>query len=132
MRISKGVGWRGVQPEWCMMVLLAALQAVGVRANDANSTGTIEAFGPIANWHVLDARIRRTGGVCNHDGFFTETTKPKAAPVSNCMLPYTRWLDYCTVSFLVPDVTARTNFLAVYRQLAALTEADVAPKREML
>lgn len=29
-------------------------------------------------------------------------------------------------------MTARTNFLAVYRQLAALTEADVAPKREML
>ena len=45
---------------------------------------SIATLGPIANWHVLDARLRRTGGVCNHDGFFTENTAPKAAPVSNC------------------------------------------------
>jgi len=48
------------------------------------------------------------------------------------MLPYTRWLDYCTVAYLVSEPAAKKNFMPVYHKLAALTEADVAPKREML
>ena len=34
--ISNGVGWRGVQPEWCMMVLLAACTALAPTVRHAS------------------------------------------------------------------------------------------------
>ena len=40
MRISKGVGWRGVQPEWCMMVpLVPAGTALALTVRRARSHG---------------------------------------------------------------------------------------------
>lgn len=47
-------------------------------------------------------------------------------------LPYTTWLDYCSIAFLVGEATARTDLASVLTKLAAVSEAEAAAKHEAL
>ena len=48
------------------------------------------------------------------------------------MLPYTRWLNYCDVAYLVSDDTARTRFGNVIEDLEQVSEADAAARTSAL
>ena len=48
------------------------------------------------------------------------------------LLPYTRWLDYCTVGYFVRSVTAAANFSAVLERLQAVSAAEAESKLERL
>jgi|UniRef100_A0A7S3EV51 hypothetical protein len=48
------------------------------------------------------------------------------------MLPYTRWLDYCSTAYVVSDTTARVGFSAVLTKLRAVGEAEAAAKLDAL
>ena len=48
------------------------------------------------------------------------------------MLPYTRWLDWCDIAFLLPERVASTSLRAVLSQLAQVTQAEVEEKRRHL
>ena len=52
--------------------------------------------------------------------------KPKS------MLPYTRWLDYCSVSYLISEHAARTDLGPALRRLAMVTAAEAAQKAAAL
>ena len=49
------------------------------------------------------------------------------------MLPYTRWLDYCRVAYLIPErETSRRRLPLLLARLARVTADEVAPKRRAL
>lgn len=47
-------------------------------------------------------------------------------------LPYTRWLDWCSIGYLVSDQTARHNMVSVLRKLEQVTAEEAAAKRAAL
>ena len=47
-------------------------------------------------------------------------------------LPYTRWLDWCSIGFLVSDHTARHDMVSVLRKLEQVTAEEAAAKRSAL
>ena len=48
------------------------------------------------------------------------------------MLPYTRWLDWCNVAYLVEQEDASSRFAAVLRRLATVSRAEAAAKARAL
>ena len=56
----------------------------------------------------------------------------KRTPHGHGMLPYTRWLDYCSVSYLISEHAARTDLGPALRRLAAVTAAEAAAKAAAL
>ena len=69
-RISKGVSWRDVQPEWCMMVLLApTCTALALTVRHAS---------PRPSRYAACARLshdRRVAGAARFDGLSTSWTR---------------------------------------------------------
>ena len=59
-------------------------------------------------------------------------TRKAVAPSLGTMLPYTRWLDYCSVSYLISEHAARTDLGPALRRLAAVTAAEAAAKAAAL
>jgi hypothetical protein len=55
-------------------------------------------------------------------------TRLDAAREVATVLPYTRWLDYCDVAFLVPSAVANNNFGRVIERLAAVGLEEAAAK----
>ena len=47
-------------------------------------------------------------------------------------LPYSRWLDYCTIAFFVREETARTSMAAILARLANVSAAEAAAKHAAL
>ena len=47
-------------------------------------------------------------------------------------LPFTRWLDYCDVSYLIPEARARSSMPAILDELAARPAAEIDAKRAAL
>ena len=47
-------------------------------------------------------------------------------------LPYTRWLDWCSIAFLVSEATARTGMRGVLAKLDLVTAEEAAAKRAAL
>ena len=54
----------------------------------------------------------------------------KGAPEKT--LPYTRWLDWCSIAYIISDVTARTRMASVLAQLEKVSAAEAAAKRKAL
>ena len=56
-----------------------------------------------------------------------------AADGGRSMLPYARWLDYCSIGYVVTDATARRNaHAAIVRQLLKVTSEEAEAKRHAL
>ena len=47
-------------------------------------------------------------------------------------LPYTRWLDWCSIAYIVSDVTARTQMASVLRKLEGVSATEAEAKRRAL
>jgi hypothetical protein len=47
-------------------------------------------------------------------------------------LPYTRWLDWCSISYIVSDATARHGMASVLAKLEQVTAEEAAQKRAAL
>ena len=47
-------------------------------------------------------------------------------------LPYSRWLDYCTVGYLVEEASAQQHFKLVLQKLKAVGEAEAEAKLRAL
>ena len=47
-------------------------------------------------------------------------------------LPYTRWLDWCSIAFIVSDSNARRDMKSVLEKLEKVTAAEAAAKRAAL
>jgi hypothetical protein len=47
-------------------------------------------------------------------------------------LPYTRWLDWCSIAFIISDATARTSMASVLRKLELVSAEEAAAKRAAL
>ena len=54
----------------------------------------------------------------------------KGAPEKT--LPYTRWLDWCSIAFIISDATARTSMASVLRKLQLVSAEEAAAKRVAL
>eukprot|EP00900_Chrysochromulina_parva_P022271 jgi/Chrpa1/4678/Chrysochromulina_OHIO_Genome00001508-RA len=54
----------------------------------------------------------------------------KGAPEKT--LPYTRWLDWCSIAFIISDATARTSMASVLRKLELVSAEEAAAKRVAL
>ena len=47
-------------------------------------------------------------------------------------LPYTRWLDWCSIGYIVSDTRARHDMQSVLKKLEAVTSLEAAAKRAHL
>ena len=47
-------------------------------------------------------------------------------------LPYSRWLDYCSIAYLVAESTALTDFASVLERLSRVTSEEAAAKHAAL
>ena len=47
-------------------------------------------------------------------------------------LPYTRWIDWCSISYIISDVTARTDMARVLAKLEAVSAQEADAKRQAL
>jgi len=56
----------------------------------------------------------------------------RSTPGGRGMLPYTRWLDYCSVAYVVHEKTARRDAAAVVRALLAVGAAEAEAKLKAL
>ena len=59
---------------------------------------------------------------------------PGAGPNSMqmSMLPYVRWLDYCTIAYLVPSAVAEINLKPILKRLSQVSKEEAERKREAL
>jgi len=56
----------------------------------------------------------------------------RSTPNGHGMLPYTRWLDYCSVAYVVHERTARHDAAVVVRALLAVSAAEAHAKLRAL
>ena len=47
-------------------------------------------------------------------------------------LPYTRWLDWCSIAYIISDTTARSGMASVLQKLEKVTAQEAAAKRAAL
>ena len=59
---------------------------------------------------------------------------PGTGPNSMMMniLPYVRWLDYCTIAYLVPSAVAETNLRPILKRLSQVSKEEGERKHEAL
>ena len=74
---------------------------------------------------IVLPHISKRGGAVRSD---RSTLGPSVA----MHLPYSRWLDYCSIAYLVAESTARTDFASVLERLSRVTSSEAAAKHAVL